>query len=102
MTKKNSIDNDVEQIHTASHPTRLEILSRLESEKAYSSKLEEHMKIDRKIISFHLTSLEKAGLVTSNFQLKNEPEERPMAVRYYELTPKGQNILKRLKMALAT
>jgi DNA-binding transcriptional ArsR family regulator len=100
MVRKSS-ENDIEQVYIASHPTRLEILSRLENEKAYASKLESQMNIDRKIISFHLSSLEKAGLVTSEFGLKNDPEERPMAVRYYELTSKGKDILKGLRNVLA-
>ncbi len=87
---------------SAVHPTRLEILRRLANEKAYAAKLEELMKIDRKMVSFHLIALEKAELVTSEFALKSEPKGRPVAVRYYQLTPKGKEILEKLKSVLST
>lgn len=89
-----------ERVFVATHPTRLEILLRLENEKAYAAKLEGMMKIDRKIISFHLSALEKADLVTSKFALKDDSEDRPIAVKYYELTPTGREVLKKLKTIL--
>ena len=57
----------------AAHPTILEIIFSLENEKLYSTKLEETLKVHRKIISFHLSALEKAGLVTSEFALGMKP-----------------------------
>ena len=93
---------DVGPFYVASHPTRLEILSRLEkNKKSYAAKLEELLKIDRKIIAFHLSTLEKEGLVKSEFGLKNHPEERPVAVRYYELTPSGKEVLSMLHEMLS-
>ena len=91
---------DADLVYTAMHPTRLEILTRVEAKPSYASKLEEQTKIDRKILSFHLSVLERAGLVTSEFGLKNDPEERPVAVRYYKLTEKGEQVLKRVRYAL--
>src|SRR5881296_2826474 len=72
--------NDVyEIIHVATHPIRLNILIRLKSEKVYASNLEVMMNVDRKVISFHLSRLEKAGLVTSEYGLKTSSNTRPMA-----------------------
>jgi DNA-binding transcriptional ArsR family regulator len=63
--------NDIyERIYVATHPIRFNILIRLESEKVYASNLEAMMKVDRKVISFHLTRLEKVGLVISEYGLK--------------------------------
>ena len=94
--------NDVyKTIYTAVHPTRLRILTQLESKKSFASQLEEMMKIDRKIISFHLSKLEESGLITSEYGLKTYSKTRPMAVRYYSLTTKGEELTKKLKSILS-
>lgn len=92
--------NEADLLYTAMHPTRLELLTRIEVKESYASKLEETTQIDRKIISFHLSVLERAGLVASEFRLKNDPEERPVAVRYYRLTEAGKKTLGRIRSAL--
>ena len=47
-----------------------------------------------RVISFHLNALEKAKLVESNFGLSGG--NRPQAVRYYSITPKGEKIFRML------
>lgn len=104
MDKKKAKEknNDVyEIIYAATHPVRLKILARLESEKAYASNLEKVIKVDRKIISFHLSKLEKSGLVTSEYGLLTSSKTRPMAVRYYSLTPEGEKMVKKLKSIIS-
>lgn len=91
-------NNDVyETIYVATHPTRSNILIELESQKMYASKLEEKISVDRKIISFHLSKLEKAGLVASEYGLMTSSKTRPMAVRYYSLTSEGEKMVRKLK-----
>jgi DNA-binding transcriptional ArsR family regulator len=99
--KIQKVNDMYEIIYVATHPSRLNILLRLESEKVYASKLEQMMKIDRKIISFHLSKLEKAGLVTSEYGLKTSSKTRPMAVRYYSLTTEGEKMVGKLKSVLS-
>jgi DNA-binding transcriptional ArsR family regulator len=104
VDKKRTKDknNDIyETIHVATHPVRLKILLRLESEKAYASNLEQVIKVDRKIISFHLSKLEKAGMVTSEYGLLTTSKSRPMAVRYYSLTVEGEKMVKKLKFIIS-
>jgi predicted transcriptional regulator len=86
---------DIERIHVAAQSTRLHILNLLtKNSKLYASKLGEMLNTERKVIAFHLNALEKAGLVNSEFGLSED--ERPVAVRYYKLTPKGKEILRKL------
>ncbi len=85
---------DIERIHTASQPTRLQILHLLTDKKMYATQIGEALSIDRKIITFHLNALERAELVTSNYGLSED--KRPIAVKYYELTAKGREILERI------
>ncbi len=105
MTKTELIfiehDNpDIERLHVAAQSTRLWILNALtRKDKMYASNLARELDIERKVIAFHLNALEKAELVKSEFGLSND--NRPAAVKYYQLTLKGkeifENILKILK-----
>ena len=90
------IDNPaIELIHVAAQSTRLQILNLLTyGKKMYPTQLEKTLKIQRRVISFHLDALEKAKLVKSEFGLTKD--HRPQAVRYYSITPKGKDILERL------
>jgi DNA-binding transcriptional ArsR family regulator len=81
----------IEDIHIASHPTRFEILMLLAKRRDYPTKLEEQMKVQRRIISFHLVTLERARLVSSEFGLSSD--KSPKAVRFYEITGKGKLVL---------
>jgi len=47
---REKVNDFYELIHIASHPIRIQILLRLESEKLYASKLEEMLKHNKKII----------------------------------------------------
>lgn len=98
---KEKINDVYETIYVATHPTRSNILTQLESQKMYASKLEEIISVDRKIISFHLSKLEKAGLVSSEYGLMTSSKTRPMAVRYYTLTVEGEKMVKKLKAILS-
>ena len=98
---KEKINDIYETIYVATHPVRSNILNQLESQKMYASKLEEKIGVDRKIISFHLSKLEKAGLVASEYGLMTSSKTRPMAVRYYSLTSEGEKMVKKLKTILA-
>ena len=62
--------------------------------KMYAGKLGELLNTERKVIAFHLNALKKAGLVISEFGLSQD--ERPVALRYYKITPKGKEILRKL------
>ena len=86
---------DIELIHVAAQSTRLQILKLLTYEKKmYPTQLEKTLKIQRRVISFHLDALEKAKLVRSEFGLSKD--SRPQAVKYYSITPKGKEIFERL------
>lgn len=86
---------DIERIHIASQPTRLQILHLLtDKSKMYATQIGETLSIDRKIVTFHLSSLEQTELVKSKYGLSED--KRPVAVKYYELTPKGKEILEQI------
>ena len=86
---------DIEKIHVAAQHTRLNILNSLtKTEKMYATNLARELNVERKVIAFHLNALEKAELVKSEFGLSEDL--RPAAVKYYQLTPKGREILEKI------
>lgn len=90
------VDNpDIQLIHVAAQSTRLQILNLLAyGNKMYPTQLERTLKIQRRVISFHLGALEKVGLVKSEFGLSQD--SRPLAVKYYSISPKGKEIFERV------
>ena len=86
---------DLKLVQVAAQSTRLHILYLLLSQRMYPTQLEKELRIQRRVISFHLGALEKAKLVESKFGLSEEGN-RPQAVRYYSITPKGKEILQML------
>jgi predicted ArsR family transcriptional regulator len=94
---RREIDNNpvLKLVQVAAHSTRLHILNQLlNSQRMYPTQLEKELGIPRRVISFHLDALEKAKLVESEFGLSGD--NRPQAVKYYSITPKGKEIFERL------
>ena len=81
-------------------PTRYNIYNTLKNSKKrlYASQIAEKIGVERKLVSFHLSSLERNGFVTSEFDVQNDPPEEgpPKAVRYYTLTDKAEKLLTEL------
>lgn len=85
------LDNpDIGRLQIAAHPTRLRILHNILKEGNYAAKLGQELDIERKVIAFHLAELEKVGLVEGKYALNQD--QRPVAVKYYKITPKGKYI----------
>lgn len=93
-------NSDIQLIHVAAQSTRLQILNLLLSSKTrkmFPTQIERNLEIQRRVISFHLNALEEVGLVKSKFGLSEEDKgKRPQAVRYYSITDKGKEILRKL------
>jgi DNA-binding transcriptional ArsR family regulator len=88
--------NEYEKIYIAMHPSRLEIMKRLAEKRSYASQLEKELEMNRKVITFHLSMLQRYGLVKGEFDLQNPPTGKPVAVKYFELTEEGRKILDRI------
>jgi len=90
---------EYEKMYAAMHPSRLEIMKKLAAKKSYASKLERQLGMNRRVVTFHLSMLQKYGLVTGEFGLENPPKGRPIAVKYFELTEEGKRLLGHIKKA---
>ena len=99
--KGNGSENSGKDLSILLFPTRYEIYRKLKEagEPLYASEIAEKIGVDRKLISFHLSSLERHGFVTSEFGVQNKPPPTgpPKAVRYYTLTSKADTVLREFK-----
>ena len=71
------------------HPIRLKILHVLEEKgEMYIESIAEDTGIDRRLISFHLSTLQNNGFLESVFKVVQEPHSKGKAGRFFKLTPK--------------
>jgi len=72
------------------HPIRWKILMTLEEKgtEMYIDQIADSIGEDRRLVSFHLGTLEESGILTSEFKVVEEPKSKGKAGRFYTLTPK--------------
>lgn len=90
MQKHDEFDT---KLYIAMHPARREILLHLANSKTYANRLADELKLNTKVVQFHLSMLEKYGLVKSEFGLETPREGRPVAVRFYVLAKDGKDVV---------
>lgn len=84
------------------HPIRFKIVKKLREEKRpmYVDEIATSIEVDRRLVSFHLTTLEKFGFAESEFMVINKPQSKGKAGRFYKLTPKVESVLGDLAEAI--
>jgi predicted ArsR family transcriptional regulator len=72
------------------HPIRWKILSTLKKEGSpmYIDSIAKMIGTDRRLVSFHLATLEEYGFLESEFKVVEEPKSKGKAGRFYKLTAK--------------
>jgi len=86
---------ETEELSILTYPTRYDIYLTLKNSKQpmYASQIARELGIDRKLVSFHLSALEKHGFVTSDIGIANPENTSPKAVKYYTITDKADKII---------
>lgn len=84
------------------HPERLKLYRALkESGKPlFINELADKTRTERRLVSYHLSTLEQHGFVTSEFKIVEEPHSKGKAGRFYKLTDKAINVIPKLIEAL--
>lgn len=78
------------------HPIRYQIIRALkEKQKLYINELEGILGINRKVISFHLSTLNQYGFVEGNYEVLKIPhsDSKGKAAKYFKPTPKVDEVL---------
>ena len=78
------------------HPIRFKIVRKLQEEKKpmYVDEIASSIGEDRRLVSFHLTTLEKHGFAVSDFRIIEKPTSKGKAGRFYTLTSRVNTVLK--------
>lgn len=89
--------NQVEEIHLLTHSLRYAIVQLLsESGPMFIGQVADKLKVNPRLVSFHLATLLDNGFVEGEWKVSKFPSSKGKAVKEYKLTDKGKNSLKAL------
>ncbi len=100
MGKKPMEDELLEDSHIFLHPVRYRLLELLEEQPRHINALAKALGMERRLVSYHLTTLEDKGFVTSKYEISEEPKAKGKAIRLYRVTDKAADVRAKLKKAI--
>ena len=87
--------------YTVLHPVRFRIVKLLSEEKyASTTRIAEALKIDRRLVNFHLRTLQQYGLVSSTFMSNPTRISKGRISSFYRLTPRVKRAISEIKDSL--
>lgn len=87
--------------HILVHPIRYQIVRSIrENGRLYINQMADMLDIDRKVISFHLSTLSQYGFVESEYEVLKIPHSKGKAAKYFHLTDKVDEVLSNVKKEL--
>lgn len=93
-------DETVKDAHTLLHPIRFRIVELLTEKPLHISALSKEMGEERRLVVYHLLTLEEAGFVASKYEISEAPKSRGRAVRIYSVTDKVRAVIDKVKAEL--
>lgn len=92
-------NENITLLHLLTHPIRYRIVKELEKgDPLYISELSDRLKVDRKVVSFHLMTLRENDLAETYLETKSPAKGNPVVVRYAKLSGKAKSILSQFKL----
>jgi predicted ArsR family transcriptional regulator len=88
----------VEQFHAGSQPVRYRILKLLNGEHTpmYVTEISDKLKLDHRLVSFHLAAMLASGLVKGEWKVPPKKEAKGKVAKYYFLTEPGKKVAQNL------
>jgi len=95
-------DDTIREGTTMLHPVRWKILTVLKAKgiEMYIDQIADAVNEDRRLVSFHLGTLQELGFVESEFKVVQEPRSKGKAGRFFKLTPKFDKVRSDLVRAI--
>jgi DNA-binding transcriptional ArsR family regulator len=90
-------DTRLKDAHVLLHPIRFRIAELLAEKPMQISELSTAMGGERRLVSYHLLTLEKYGFVSSSYEMAENPKSKRRAIRKYQVTSKVEEVLAELK-----
>ncbi len=93
-------DSLLRDVHILLHPVRYRIVELLMDEPMHINEISREVNIERRLVSYHLLTLEEHGFVKSNYEISEHPRSKGRAIRKYEPTEKVKHVLSELRKIL--
>jgi DNA-binding transcriptional ArsR family regulator len=90
----------LEDSHIFLQPERYRIMELLAEKPMHISELSRALSQERRLVTYHLLRLEEQGLVTSKYEISEEPRAKGKALRMYTATDLVARVLYKLKKQL--
>lgn len=95
-TKNKKMINNLKLGNILIHPIRYRIIKEIkEKQKLYIQELADILGINRRMVSFHLSTLSQYGFVEGNYEVIRvpRPKGKDRAAKYFRITPKVDIVL---------
>ena len=87
----------VKDAHVLLHPIRFRIIELLAEKSMHINGISKAMGEERRLVSYHLLTLEECGFVNSKYEISESPKSRGKAIRKYWVTDKVEDVISELK-----
>jgi DNA-binding transcriptional ArsR family regulator len=79
------------------HPVRFRIVELLMEKPMHINEISKAMGEERRLVSYHLLTLEEHGFVDSRYEISEQPKSKGKAIRKYWVTDKVEEVISALK-----
>jgi len=90
----------VNNAHVLLHPIRYKIVQLLAEKPMHINEISKAMGEERRLVSYHLLTLEEYGYVSSKYEISEHPKSKGKAIRKYWMTGKVDEVISELKEKL--
>ncbi|MBN1454935.1 MAG: winged helix-turn-helix transcriptional regulator [Methanomicrobia archaeon] len=90
-------DTIVKDAHVLLHPIRFRIVELLADNPMHINGISKAMGEERRLVSYHLLTLEEYGFVNSKYEISEQPKSKGKAIRKYWVTDKVNTVISELK-----
>jgi len=93
-------DELLEAAHVLLHPIRFRIVELLMESPTHINGISKAMGEERRLVSYHLQTLEDFGFVKSKYEISEEAKSKGKAIRKYWTTEKVDKVIAAIKKTL--
>jgi predicted transcriptional regulator len=87
----------LDDAHTLLHPIRFRIVQLLAEKPMHINEISKALGEERRLVSYHLHTLEEYGFVSSKYEISEHPKSRGKAIRKYWVNGKVEDLISELK-----
>jgi len=93
-------DDFIKEVHVLLHPMRYRIVELLAEKPMHINEISKAMREERRLVSYHLLTLEEHGFLSSNYEISEHPKSKGKAIRKYRVMGKVEEVISELKKRL--